>query len=972
MSKISTNIPPKLKQISKKLYDIFFSFPTTILLLALLGIGASVGTFIENDYSTSTARVLVYNHWWYGMVMVLSIINMIGIIMARKMYKSPAKFIFHISFVVILLGAIITRYGGYEGIMQIDEGETQNEMHSLEPYIQVFVQTKTNTYYQDYLHEFGAIGDNNFNYELKFEGKTLNIGFSDYKFAKKKKNIMNLISTNVSLGEQSEIVKLVGKRGQPPAIRREINFKNSDNSDIKIIIAYGSKKLTIPFYIKLNDFDLQRYAGSKSPSSYSSEVTLIDLREDSKIKMNYKIYMNHILDYDGYKFFQSSYKPDESGTILSVNNDPGTIPTYIGYFLLTLGLLMNVFDKKSRFIRLTKYARKFNISLFLVVSLFLAIGTNTLKAVEPTQEKPIKQTDKQIQAREQNQAFGQEPNGISDDDIVKYLKTFKANSNKVAEKFSYLITQSPQGRMKPIDSLNYEIVNKLTKRNTFLGMNANQVVLGMLSNPDIWRNIKMIKIKTPKLKQTLGIDVNRKYIAFKEVFDSNGVYKLQSLTNTAFAMDPNKRGTFQKAIIKLDERINIAYMVYYGSLFKLFPQIGGTQNNETIQNKWYTPLESVNKFRGKDQEIVAMMIRGFINNVIDTKYDEAIKYIDLIALYQSKVGSAVMPDIKTTKSEIWFNKLDVFFKLTLAYMLLGVILFVLAFGTIFSKKIKEFVIKYKIGLVSVSIVLVLFFIHTLGLAHRWYISGHAPWSNLYESFVYIAYSILLAGIIFGRKSLLALSATIIMAGVFMFTAHLGDIDPQITQLVPVLKSYWLSVHVSIITGSYGFLAIGALLGYMSLVLFVFRSKDKTKNTDIDDSIRQSLAIGEASIILGLSMLAVGNFLGGIWANESWGRYWGWDPKETWAYISIVIYAIVIHLRMIPKLNTPYIFAITSTLAFATILMTYVGVNFYLSGLHSYATGDPVPIPTWAYILTAVVFITIALAYRGRDLGKLKV
>ena len=228
---------------------------------------------------------------------------------------------------------------------------------------------------------------------------------------------------------------------------------------------------------------------------------------------------------------------------------------------------------------------------------------------------------------------------------------------------------------------------------------------------------------------------------------------------------------------------------------------------------------------------------------------------------------------------------------------------------------------------------------------------------------------MVAGLFFFRKSLMALSATVVMAGVFMFTAHLSGIDPQITNLVPVLKSYWLTIHVSIITGSYGFLAIGAMLGFMALLLFIFRSD---KRPHLDDTIRQITAINEASLIIGLAMLVVGNFIGGVWANESWGRYWGWDPKETWAYVSIIAYAMVLHLRMMTKLNKPYVFAVASTLAFACILMTYFGVNFYLSGMHSYATGDPVPVPTWVYVLTALVFTVIAIAFRKRDLSKLKV
>ncbi|MFY4758573.1 cytochrome c biogenesis protein, partial [Aliarcobacter butzleri] len=195
------------------------------------------------------------------------------------------------------------------------------------------------------------------------------------------------------------------------------------------------------------------------------------------------------------------------------------------------------------------------------------------------------------------------------------------------------------------------------------------------------------------------------------------------------------------------------------------------------------------------------------------------------------------------------------------------------------------------------------------------------------------------------------------------TAHLTDVDPQITTLVPVLKSYWLTIHVSILTASYGFFGLSAILGFLTLIMFIFRDK----KPHLNDIIKHVSAINEISLIIGLAAITVGNFLGGVWANESWGRYWGWDPKETWAYVSIVVYALVLHLRFIKSLNTPFVLATASLLAFSSILMTYLGVNFYLSGMHSYATGDPVPIPTWAYMTFALVVITIILAIKNRDL-----
>ena len=916
------------KSIVKKTADLLFSYWTTMFAFVLLAGGAAVATFIENDFGTSTARVLIYNNIWYETALVLSIVNLIGIMNRRKMWKQKAKFIFHGSFVVILIGSGLTRYVGYEGIMQIQEGQTQNQMNSLEPYIQVTIQTKEGKqYYSEFQKEFSAIGSNKFDYDIEFEDKMLNLSLDSYKFAKKGSATMNLIGTKVTLGEESQITKLVGQRGQPSALVRTLQFKD----DIKVYLTYGSKPLTIPFSIKLNDFQLDRYPGSMSPSSYASEVTVIDKQND--VQFDYRIFMNSTLIYGGFQFFQSSYDPNETGTVLSVNNDPGTIPTYIGYFLLALGLLMNMFDKKSRFSKLIKYSKGFN-AVILATVMFATFNINA------------------------NAASKQEQNSA-----VSYLDKFQKNSKVTANKFAHLVVQSNKGRMKPIDSLTTEILNKLTRKSEFLGMDHNQVVLGMLTRPDIWQNIKMLKITTPKLKKELGVEDSRKFVAFREMFTSDGKYRLKDLVNKANSINANHRGTFEKDVLRLDERLNIAYMVYYGYLFQIFPK-PPIENEKVVSTKWFNPVDAMSEFEEKDSKIIKMLVSGFIDNLVAEKYEESNKFIGLISQYQEKIGKDVIPSKSVIDSEVMFNKAGIFPKITVAYVLVGIIIFFISFLTVFNKKWYS----TKVNMAFFIILASLFAIHTFGMGHRWYISGHAPWSNTYESLVYIAWSAMFAGLFFFRKSLMALSATVIMAGVFMFTAHLSGIDPQITNLVPVLKSYWLTIHVSIITGSYGFLAIGAMLGFMSLILFMFRD---TKKPNIDYTIKHITAINEAALILGLAALIIGNFLGGVWANESWGRYWGWDPKETWAYVAIITYAIVLHLRMIPKVNTPYVFAVASTLAFATILMTYFGVNFYLSGMHSYATGDPVPIPTWVYVLTAMVFVVIAIAFRKRDLPKLK-
>ncbi len=910
----------------RKLSEIFLSFKLTLTLLATLGIGAAVATFIENDYGTSTARVLVYNNIWYETILVLTCLNLLGVIIKFKMWKHPPRFLLHSSFLVILLGAGVTRYVGYEGIIHIREGKTENRMISQEPYLQIKIKQENGSFYQEYPMEFTALGDNYFEHNITFNNKKLNVKFKDYAFTKKGRDKKATLGIELSLNGESKYIQLQGQRGQKGVSTIE------DFGDTIVTLEYGSKVLRLPFSIHLKDFQLDRYPGSMSPSSYASEITVI--KENGK-KYDYRIFMNRTLHEGNFLFFQSSYDQDELGTVLSVNNDPGKWPTYLGYFLLTLGLVWNLLDKKSRFRKLTKYVSQKNLG-GLALFLALALSTNSLQA----QSEPEFSSNKYPSTK-------------------AYLEAHKKYSAPTAKKFSRLVTQSGMGRMKPLNSLNREIILKLSGKTSLFSLNPDQIVLGMLSRPEIWRNIKMIKIKTPKLKKLLGVEASRKFISFSEVF-KKGKYVLQEESNKASMVKPQERGTFEKDILRVDERLNVAYMAYNGNLFKIFPNIKAKEAGSKVLNKWYTPLDAMKDFTGETQKAVETMTRGFINSVIEEKWEKANTYVDLIAQYQKKVGVSVMPDSSEIETEIAFNELDIFPKLTLAYLFLGIIILIAAFIIVFNPSIKA----RKTTLFFFTILSIIFFIHSFGMGFRWIVSGHAPWSNTYESLLYISWSAVFAGVVFFRKSLLALSGAVIVAAIFMFTAHLTNIDPQITNLVPVLKSYWLTIHVSILTASYGFFGLAAIIAYLSLIIFIFRSKTRPH---LDETIKHISAITEIALIIGLSFIAIGNFLGGVWANESWGRYWGWDPKETWAYISIIVYAIVIHLRFVKKFNNPFVLSSAAVLAFATILMTYFGVNFYLSGMHSYATGDPVPVPTWAYVTSIVVLLTIALAYKNRNL-----
>ncbi len=917
-----------------KLLNFLFSFKATLLLLAILAIGAGVATFIENDFGTSSARVLVYNNTWYEIVLVLTTINLSGIIYKFKMWNNLPRFLFHFSFVVILLGAIITRYVGYEGIMQIPQGTTTNQMISLEPYLQVTVKDGEKVVaYKEWQKEFTSLLPelNNFSYKVDFDNNNLIIDYKRFQFEKKEQAKMGLLTVDVTLNGKKETIRLPGLSGQL-GVPRDLIFDK-----YTVTLEYGSKFIDLPFAIRLNEFQLERYPGSMAPSSYASEVTVI---KDDKT-YDYRIFMNRTLNEGNFLFFQSSYFPDESGTVLSVNNDPGKWPTYFGYFLLTLGLFLNFFDKKSRFRKLTKFVANKNLAMFILTLALLS--TQNLKANESNNTTSPQEVD-DIAMR------------------VDYLNKFKDESKVTADKFGHLVVQSSGGRMKPLATLNREIVQKLSGKSSFMGMDANQIVLGMITRPDIWKDVKIIKINTPKLKKFLGVPESEKYISFSEAFGEKNDYLLAKESEKALLTKPIERGTYEKDIIKIDEKLNIIYSVFNGALLNIFPKVYDEQSVDD-NFKWYSPLEAMQEFSGQNQAAIGSVVRGLFNSTMDFDWNSANNYIDMIALYQDKVGTDIKPTASKINAEIVFNKLDIFFNLTLAYVLLGFIMVVLAFVVIFKPEFKP----AKTTKIIFAILTILFAIQTFGMGYRWYLSGHAPWSDIYETLIYISWSAIFAGVIFFRNSLLALGAATIIAGIFMFTAHLTDVDPQITSLVPVLKSYWLTIHVSILTASYGFFGLSAILGFLTLIMFIFRKN----RPHLDDIIKHISAINEISLIIGLACITIGNFLGGVWANESWGRYWGWDPKETWAYVSIVVYALVLHLRFVKSLNTPYVLATASLLAFSSIMMTYLGVNFYLSGMHSYATGDPVPIPMWAYLTVATAFAAIILAYKNRDLKNIE-
>ena len=933
-----------------KIVKLFCSVYVTVALLALYGILCAVATFIEADaaYGTSAAQDLIYRTAFFNIVHFLLLLNLIGVFVIRKFWKTKKYYsmILHISFIVILIGAAITRFYGFEGLMHIREGSSVDSISTLDEYINIGAVVDGEFYSYKFPVRFNSVTQTRFNEVIPFHGKNLVVKFNGYQ--KGDMNTFDVINITVSYdGETSRLT--LPQSYLDAQIGDAVRLGGIDFQFI-----WGPAQLSVPFKINLDDFILTRYPGSESPSSYKSKITVTNYEDNSNF--SYEIFMNNVLDYKGYRFFQSSYDTDEKGTILSVNKDPGKIPTYIGYFLLTVGFLWSFFGKHSRIWQLSNYLKKQNLYALLIgiSSVFFMLAGNAY-AQENTGNQNGYQGNVFVYHEKRTP---EEIEALNKKEIDALSSNISKNMKDHSKKLAKILVQDYQGRIKPLDTLALDILHKLIRKESYNGMNHVEIFLGMMLYRDTFEKMKMFPIKTKELKKLLGIEPDEEYVAFKDVFNAAGKYKLSDAVSNANKVSPYNRNKFEKELIKFNEQMNIAYTVYNAQMFLIIPDITGKTTG------FLTPDEAVHTFDAQNSNEIKNILQNYFNGVhqgiSSNNWAEADKNLDLLVQYQKTHGAKILPSDTKVSVEIFMNSFNPFKNLTLVYILLGIILF----GFVITAILQNKPVNKTAGKVIIILSIIAVALHTLGLILRWYIAGYAPWSNAYESMIYIAWAGAAAGLIFFRKSLLAIAGTNFVAGITLFVANLGFMDPQIGTLVPVLKSYWLNIHVSVITASYSFFGLSFVLGVVVMVLFILRS-DKRKH--IDQSILNVNAINEISLILGLGLLTVGTFLGGVWANESWGRYWGWDPKETWSLITIIAYTIVLHLRLIKPLNKPYIFTVATTLGFYAVLMTYFGVNFYLSGKHSYASGEPVPIPTVLYVLVGLHILLIVLSYRKRNI-----
>ena len=679
----------------------------------------------------------------------------------------------------------------------------------------------------------------------------------------------------------------------------------------------GMGNTSLPFSVTLDDFRLQRYPGSHSPMSYESDLVI---KKGDEVPVQATVRMNKVIDIDGYRLFQSSFDPDEQGTILSVSYDrPGMQLTYIGYFLLFAGFVLTLFSKKSRFGRLRRELGEMKKNMPYCVLFLLALsgvaGGQTVHAQQP------------------------------------------CVSSQHAGKFGSLVVLNPNGRLEPVNSYTSAILRKLYGADKLNGINSDQFFLNLLSFPDEWGAYPFIKVDNKELLQRFGR--SGKYIAWEDVFDSEGNYILTDEVNDIYAKPASERKRMDSDLLKLDESVNIVYRIMQHQLLPLFP------DENDAQGKWYSAGDELNVFQGKDSLFVSKIMDWYIyelgNGVRSGNWEEADKIVGMMNIFQQAKSKTPAIDNQRVKAELLYNQLNLFFWCRLAYLILGGILLFIACGEI----IADFKWGKKVCGILIALLVIAFLAHTSGVLLRWYISGRAPWANAYESMICTSWMLVGGGLLFARRFRILPALAGLLGGIMLFVAGLNHLNPEITPLVPVLQSYWLMSHVAIIMIGYVFFALCALTGLFNLILMSLLSA--TNRVKLQFRIREFTLLNEMAMILGLFFMTAGTFLGAIWANVSWGRYWGWDPKETWALISIVVYALVLHIRFIPLLKgkTTWCFNLLSVVAILSVIMTWFGVNYYLSGLHSYGKTEGGDLLLWIWGAGLCVVLALGLFARRR-------
>ena len=643
----------------------------------------------------------------------------------------------------------------------------------------------------------------------------------------------------------------------------------------------GMKEEKLPFSLCLQKFEAKMHDGTNAVADYSSKFTVIDGDDKSEGEVS----MNNIYSHRSYRLYQSSYDEDGKGSVLAINADPYGIPvTYTGYALLFISLVWMLFDPKGGYRKLLKSPLLKKGAL--MTALILSMGN--------------------IQTLHAESATGNLQNAVL--------------PKETAEKFGELHILY-NDRICPVQTFALDFCKKIYGARSYQGLTAEQVLSGWVFYGNTWANEPFIKIKSGEMKTAMNLP---DYASLNTFFNREmGGYTIGQYVQEYYNGQQDK---FHQQAADIDGKIQIIMELREGISLKVLPytftkNVKATKDHPFIKagtTTWFSPVDKLPQAVEHQHALYIRNVFSLLNGDVKAGNTSRVnEFFVKMKKYQEVSSGNSLPTATQYKAERINNAFPFATILFMANLTLG---FIALFYTIYrmtkKKEIKALNIALPI-LLGIS-----FLALTFGLALRWIISGNIPMSNGYESMLTVAWFVMLISILMQLRIRIVMVFGFLISGFFLLVSHINQMDPAIGQMMPVLNSPLLSIHVSIIMMSYALLSLTFICGIMGICL---RSHGE-----------ELQALSRIFLYPALTTMGFGIFIGAIWANVSWGNYWSWDSKETWALITFMIYAVVVHTQSLPVFRKPLVYHIYITLAFMSIAMTYFGVNYFLTGMHSYA------------------------------------
>lgn len=643
----------------------------------------------------------------------------------------------------------------------------------------------------------------------------------------------------------------------------------------------GMKEEKLPFSLCLQKFEAKMHDGTNAVADYSSKFTVIDGDDKSEGEVS----MNNIYSHRSYRLYQSSYDEDGKGSVLAINADPYGIPvTYTGYALLFISLVWMLFDPKGGYRKLLKSPLLKKGAL--MTALILSMGN--------------------IQTLHAESATGNLQNAVL--------------PKETAEKFGELHILY-NDRICPVQTFALDFCKKIYGARSYQGLTAEQVLSGWVFYGNTWANEPFIKIKSGEMKTAMNLP---DYASLNTFFNREmGGYTIGQYVQEYYNGQQDK---FHQQAADIDGKIQIIMELREGISLKVLPytftkNVKATKDHPFIKagtTTWFSPVDKLPQAVEHQHALYIRNVFSLLNGDVKAGNTSRVnEFFVKMKKYQEVSSGNSLPTATQYKAERINNAFPFATILFMANLTLG---FIALFYTIYRMTKKK---EIKVLNIALPILLgVSFLALTFGLALRWIISGNIPMSNGYESMLTVAWFVMLISILMQLRIRIVMVFGFLISGFFLLVSHINQMDPAIGQMMPVLNSPLLSIHVSIIMMSYALLSLTFICGIMGICL---RSHGE-----------ELQALSRIFLYPALTTMGFGIFIGAIWANVSWGNYWSWDSKETWALITFMIYAVVVHTQSLPVFRKPLVYHIYITLAFLSIAMTYFGVNYFLTGMHSYA------------------------------------